>query len=174
MMSSHLAARYGGYAKGFQAFGWIIMLSLLIIAPLTFLDKSPGTLPDCPTGSCPRRQNGMFPWSKDKAKTVEDGKDATARSHVASSPSRAALGPQPSANPVARFLSTITRSLRPRNRIVMAEDGDGALQLTDSAQRGATSSERIDPFRCSSGAPLSSGIDARNRPLVVEDNYVGA
>ena len=46
-----LSAAYGGYPGGYQAYGWCLLMALMILTPLTMvkLDTTPGTLP--PSGA---------------------------------------------------------------------------------------------------------------------------
>ena len=42
-----LSKPYGGYPAGYQTFGWIILMALVLLTPVTMLklDRTPGTLP---------------------------------------------------------------------------------------------------------------------------------
>ena len=42
-----LSTPYGGYSAGYQAYGWCLLLALVLLTPLTMVkvDKAPGTLP---------------------------------------------------------------------------------------------------------------------------------
>lgn len=43
-----LSRPYGGYPAGYQTFGWILLMALMLITPITMfkLDRTPGTLPE--------------------------------------------------------------------------------------------------------------------------------
>lgn len=46
-----LSSAYGGYPGGYQAYGWCLLMALMVLTPLTMvrLDTTPGTLP--PSGA---------------------------------------------------------------------------------------------------------------------------